>query len=120
MRAFGLSVYYMEEALWALNNEEFDIIQIPYNLLQREAEQTLFNHPHIDKIGVISRVPLAQGQLTDANSLNHAEIYAQAKKLGLSIPEYAMQFVSSNQHVDNVLFGTTQKKHLLDNLSVFK
>ena len=120
IRAFGLSVYTPDEAIWALDHQEIDILQIPYHLLQREAEQSLFKHKLIDQVGIVARAPLALGELTPKNAVNHPEIIAAATEAGVTVTEYAIQFVNKNPHVDNVLFGATKKENLLSNLGVFK
>src|SRR5690606_27255490 len=61
MLHLGVSVNTIDEAVWILQNTEYETLQIPFNFVDTAASTQLF--PLIDagrKVGIISRIPFAK------------------------------------------------------------
>jgi len=128
----GVSVQTPDEALEALDFQDVEFLQVPYNILDHRWGAV------IQKISVIRqqrplvihvRSALLQGLLcTDedalwrrANCLNSSEIISwlsdQAKKYsGGDVTELCLRFVVSQSWVDGVVVGVETKQQLITNL----
>ncbi|HOY12815.1 MAG TPA: aldo/keto reductase [Saprospiraceae bacterium] len=125
-RAIGISVNTIEEAVWIVKNEQVDCLQIPYNALQNEAELNLFPLLKDNQIGILARVPFAQGLLTskyakDGENFSEKLIESrkQANQQNISMEEFALRYCGKASQVHVVLPGTSSKEHLLKNLEAF-
>ena len=63
IRAFGVSVFHADEALTAIEAGQPDVVQLPYNLLNTDAER-LFPVAQREGVGIVAREPLASGFLS--------------------------------------------------------
>ena len=125
-RAIGISVNTIEEAAWIIKNEQVDCLQIPYNALQNEAEQSLFPLILQNQVGILARVPFAQGMLTtkhgsqketlDEKLQMHLNIALEQK---ITLEEYALRYSAKPAQVQVVLPGTSSVQHLKRNLQAF-
>jgi aryl-alcohol dehydrogenase-like predicted oxidoreductase len=64
IKAMGVSVELVEEALAAMKHEIVSSIQIIFNMFRLKPVEQLFTHPEIAQFGIIARVPLASGLLS--------------------------------------------------------
>ena len=129
VESIGVSLYDDFEILDALNYDEIDILQIPYNLFDNSTiKNNLMNK--IKKKGKIihTRSAFLQGlffvdikktknkvALKLISELN--SIKTLSKKYKISIAELALNYCIFNQNVDNVLIGVDNLNHLKQNLS---
>ena len=129
VESIGVSLYDDFEILDALNYDEIDILQIPYNLFDNSTiKNNLMNK--IKKKGKIihTRSAFLQGlffvdikktknkvALKLISELN--SIKSLSKKYKISIAELALNYCIFNQNVDNVLIGVDNLNHLKQNLS---
>jgi aryl-alcohol dehydrogenase-like predicted oxidoreductase len=60
----GIAVAYVQDAWLALDRPEVEVIQLPYNFMQFDAEQGLLHRAHQQGKGIIARETLANGLLT--------------------------------------------------------
>ncbi len=127
VRSVGVSVYTPEEALKALEYKEIDIIQVPYNILDRRLDKCDFWYKAAEKgIRVFARSALLQGLLTmDVDKIPTYMSFAQptlhryhslCKEYRLSPFQLALGYVVSNPAVDYVVFGVDNIGQLSDYL----
>ncbi|MBI3005691.1 MAG: aldo/keto reductase [Ignavibacteriales bacterium] len=123
-RFLGISLDSVEAARAALENGEFDCIQVSYNILRRSMESEVLPMALDRKIGVIVKDGLATGKLTSKYehlsdvSLREALSKKEeaASQLGITIAEYAIRFVLSQSLVSTVILGTKKAEHLRANV----
>ncbi len=119
----GVSIYTPEEALKALEYD-IDIIQVPYNLFDSRLDKVSFFKKAKEKsIEIYARSSLLQGlALMDYNKLPSNVLFAKdylikfdnlCKKYNVDRLNAAVNYVSSNDLIDYIVFGT-------DNLKQFK
>ena len=118
----GFSIYTPEETDFLLQNFDFDLIQVPFNvfdtrLLQGGQLQRLKNKG----IEIHARSVFLQGILLDFNDLpsyfltweNQFNVYQEiVKKSGLSKLEYALNFVLDIKELDKILVGVYNVEQL--------
>ena len=129
IRYGGVSVGPAAHGSWVIQNTPADTIQVVYNLLDREPEQTLLPMALKHNIGIIARVPLASGFLsgkfgpdtTFAPNDHRAKTYspekvrqmvAQVQRLGFltegktkTLAQAALQYCLANPAVSVVIPG---------------
>lgn len=104
----------------------FQVLQVGYNLLNREAESAI-QKAHKAGMGVFIRSGFAGGYLTPRvgallESANHPELEKVRTLLKILdgkmelLPALALQFLYRNPNVTSVLVGTKSTKHLDENL----
>ena len=64
VRAYGVSVEKVEEALKAIEYPSVATVQIIFNIFRQRPAELLFEQAHARDVGLIIRVPLASGLLT--------------------------------------------------------
>jgi aryl-alcohol dehydrogenase-like predicted oxidoreductase len=64
VRAYGVSVEKVEEALKAIEYPSVATVQIIFNIFRQRPAELLFEQAHVHDVGLIIRVPLASGLLT--------------------------------------------------------
>jgi len=118
----GFSTYTPEQVDFLLENFDFDIVQLPFNvfdnrLIQGGQLKALKNRG----IEVHARSVFLQGVLLDFNSLSNYFLkwngqfdayQAIVKDSGLSLLEYSLNFVLNNKEIDKVLVGVNSKGQL--------
>ena len=119
----GLSVYFASEGKWAMDRHDFDVIQLPYNLVENEADKEFFPYLGQKNLGIFARAPFMSTKLTTSYIKLHGhlhpklmEIAEQAKAFNQSVEEYAFKFAARNPHIHNIVFGTGNLSHLRKNL----
>lgn len=65
IQAMGVSVELVEEAISAMKYDIVSSIQIIFNMFRHKPAELLFTQPNIEDYGIIARVPLASGLLTE-------------------------------------------------------
>jgi aryl-alcohol dehydrogenase-like predicted oxidoreductase len=75
IKAVGVSVETVEEALAAMRYDIVSSIQVIFNMFRLKPSQKLFTHPDIDNFGIIARVPLASGLLS--GKFDNATVFSQ-------------------------------------------
>ena len=108
-----------------IDSGEFDVLQVHYNLLDRESEE-LIQRAHQRGIGILVRSPFAGGYLTPrvtkldpAQDLRAARANRLLENLGLEpeeLPVLALAFLQRNPAVHSVLVGTKSIPHLEANV----
>jgi aryl-alcohol dehydrogenase-like predicted oxidoreductase len=133
IRFYGASVETMAEGLICLRHDGVCALQLPFNLLQRDAAKDLLPKARIAGVGIVSRVPLGRGLLTKARSVTtglstgDARIAAQAaierERLAFLVEdgrrtwiEAAIRFVLAHEEVSTVIPGTKSPSHLEENV----
>lgn len=134
IRFYGISCDSIEQAKISLKLVEISAIQIEISLLDREAITNILPFAFKNNIGVIARLPLAKGLLTNQVSTTKAERWAddwetfeqrkrRAEKFKFlinenrTITQRALQFVLQLKEVAVTLIGFNNRKHLKENLN---
>jgi len=130
VKYIGFSIYTPDELERIISEKfEFDIIQLPYNILdQRFAD--FFQLLNQKKIKVFVRSVFLQGiLLMDSQKLPNyfkkitkkiraLKALSQEHKIPLSA--ICLQFAVSNPYIDNVIMGIDSKENLIQNIRSFK
>lgn len=122
----GFSLYYPEELDFLLDNYEFQILQIPYNLFDRRFEP-YFEELKKRNIELHVRSVFLQGLFfKDPNSLEGymssfiepiKKVNNLCSQLSASIQSLALSFVLSNPSIDKLILGLESSNQLIDNLN---
>ena len=126
----GFSTYTSEQVDFVLNNFDFDLIQIPFNVFDTRLVdggqlQSLKNQ-HIE---IHARSIFLQGLLLDFKNLsdyfskwtNQFNIYQETvRDSNLSLLEYALNFALNTKEIDKVLVGVDSVVQLSNIVSSFK
>jgi len=64
LRAYGVSVERVEEALKAIEYPEVQSVQVVFNLFRQRPAELFFERAKQKKVGVLARLPLSSGMLT--------------------------------------------------------
>jgi aryl-alcohol dehydrogenase-like predicted oxidoreductase len=122
VKNIGVSVYYPEEIEYALNNELFNSIQLPCNILDRTLLD-LYNNNLVQK-RIHCRSILLQGIILNDSNLgrlfNDYQIFQEdimmmnriAKEENLSLQELAYAYVGSLKEIDGYIIGSTNFNHI--------
>lgn len=119
----GVSVYTPREANEALNYDDLDIVQVPYNILDRRLDQSDFFRKAKERgMTIFTRSSLLQGLLTmpperlpsymDFAAPYAAQFQALCRELSLQPLECAVGFAAAHPHIDYLIFGTDSMKQL--------
>lgn len=131
VKNIGVSLYEFDDIVYLLNNYDIDIIQAPFNIMDRRLVNDgwleLFKERGI-RIDV--RSAFLQGLLLMDSSLRHnyfrrwdsvfekldtlREIYPELSKIDLCI-----QFVKQHSLIDNLVIGTQSERELLEVVDSF-
>jgi aryl-alcohol dehydrogenase-like predicted oxidoreductase len=118
-----------EGARAALETGGYDVLQLPYSLLNREIESDILPRAAEKGIGIIIREALERGKLTDkvrkaaaANDSAEARLQEtlrrwEARGSRNPISKVAIQFVLRNPHVSTVLVGTRNMHHFEESVA---
>jgi aryl-alcohol dehydrogenase-like predicted oxidoreductase len=107
IRYGGVSVGPAAHGPWVIQNTPADTIQVVYNMLDREPEQTLLPMALKHNIGIIARVPLASGFLSGkfGPDTSFAPNDHRAKTYS---PEKVRQMVAQVQRLGFLIDGKTK------------
>jgi aryl-alcohol dehydrogenase-like predicted oxidoreductase len=124
-RKVGVSVYNFRNALAIIKNFKLDIIQLPYNILDRRFEKKIFLKEIKKKnIEVHARSIFLQGLLLyKINKIpnyftkylkNLKKIDEFCEKNNLSKLEFCLNFVLQNKFIDKLVIGIEDKKNIYE------
>ena len=133
IRYYGVSCDSIEQAELSLNISGVSTIQVELNMLEHEALRKILPVSSKNKIGVIARLPLAKGFLTEQSSNSKAEKWAsdttlfemkkkRAEKFRFlakedrTFAQSALKFLLQNNEVSVTLVGFNNRIHLRENL----
>jgi len=129
IRFYGVSCDSVEQAILSLKLPEISVIQIDINMLDLEPIKSVLPLAVRNNIGVIARLPLAKGLLTNHDSNTKAEIWAydrevfeerkmKAERLRFLVNENrtmaqtALQFLLKQNGISIALAGFSNRNHL--------
>ena len=142
IQAMGISVnrWEPENCLESLKTGLIDAVQVIYNIFDQAPEDELFPLCQKLDIGIIARVPFDEGTLTGnltkdttfpkddwrstyfvpenlQSSVEHADQLKPLVPSGMTMPEMALRFILSNQHVHTTIPGMRKLNHVKSNVS---
>ncbi|MEO1262642.1 MAG: aldo/keto reductase [Bacteroidota bacterium] len=140
--AWGISINRWEpnNSLATLRTGLIDSVQVIYNIFDQNPEDQLFPLCKELDVAVIARVPFDEGTLTGnftkettfpaddwrstyfvpenlISSVEHADALRPIIPPKMNMPEMALRFVLSNDHVSTVIPGMRQVKHVVSNMN---
>jgi aryl-alcohol dehydrogenase-like predicted oxidoreductase len=120
-RSIGVSTYLPEETKMALDNGTWDVVQLPFNLLDQRQKE-FFNLASQKKVGIVVRSVLFKGFLSSQGRHlhpalkkveDHIESYDELLTDDISdLPALATKFVLSFDNVSSVLIGIDRMEYL--------
>ncbi len=126
IKATGVSTYTNEETELAINTKAWDVIQLPFNLMDQQ-QSVLFNMAQENGIGLIIRSVLLKGLLTEKGknlhpALNQVEQHIQkydvlTNQLGVKLSTLATRFALSFPQVSAILIGIDKLSYLKESLA---
>ncbi len=126
IKATGVSTYTNEQTESAIEIGGWDVIQVPFNLMdQRQA--ALFSKAALKGIGIVIRSVLLKGLLTDKGKNlhpaltiveNHLNKYSElTQELGVNLSTLATRFALSFPEVSAILVGIDKLSYLQQSLA---
>lgn len=129
IRAKGVSVYTVEQSIAAIDSGVWDVIQLPYNLMD-QTQARVFVMAKARGVGIVVRSVLFKGILTEKGRTLHAELESVSKHRdrlcrellddGEVLSDIATRFVLSQEGVSSVLIGIDKMEYLKKALAVAK
>jgi 1-deoxyxylulose-5-phosphate synthase len=126
-RAIGVSTYTVQESQMAIESGIWDMIQLPYNLMDQR-QGAVFGVAGEKGVGIVVRSVLFKGILTERGKNlhpmlraveQHRERYSELlNEHARSLSELATKFVLSQPNVSSVLVGLDKAEYLEQALSV--
>jgi aryl-alcohol dehydrogenase-like predicted oxidoreductase len=129
VRWFGASTYGQEAPAAALDTGLFDVLQVPFSVLDQRLSDTLFRRAAESNVGLLIRSVLLKGAVTEradflpehlqplrARSKEFREILRRAE-VGLTPAQAAIAFALSDSRVNSVLIGVRSLQELQENLA---
>ena len=130
VKKIGFSTYTPEQIDLLLNNFDFDLIQVPFNVfdnrLIKGGQLTALKN---NKIEIHARSIFLQGVLLNFDNLSEyflkwrgqMESYQlMVKESGMSLLEYAINYAQSIQEIDKIIVGVTNKNQLIEIIKSLK
>lgn len=121
IRATGASVYTPEETAQAVSSGNWDVIQLPFNLLN-QSHAASFENARKRGIGIVVRSVLMKGLLSDRGHDLHPALHEVEAFIGRyraytggtypDLPALAARFVLSFGEVSSVLVGIDKMEYL--------
>ena len=118
----GFSTYTPEQVDFLLENFDFDIIQLPFNVFDiRLVEGKQLQALKKKNIEIHARSVFLQGVLLNFDNLTDyfstwneqfSEYQVAVEKSGMSLLEYALNFALNTQEIDKVLVGVNSEQQL--------
>lgn len=119
----GATVYGRESALYSLEIDHIDVVQIAYSVLDQQTQEQFITQAAMREVGVYNRSALLKGVLTKRLlSLNDSfydpiriMVFRLKDELGLSwdeLPVFAMRFCLSNNLLCSTLTGACNLEEL--------
>jgi len=130
IKKIGFSTYTPGQVDFLLANFDFDLIQIPFNVFDtRLIEGGQLNSLKKNDVEVHARSVFLQGVLLNLDHLSEyfstwekqfTEYQVMVRNSGLSLLEYALNFVLNIQEIDRVLVGINNERELREILKSVK
>jgi aryl-alcohol dehydrogenase-like predicted oxidoreductase len=127
IRATGVSTYSVEETTKTINSGNWDVVQLPYNLMDQSHEVN-FSLAEKNRIGIMVRSVLFKGILSNKGRALHLELkdveqhIALYKELwsqfGCDLAALAVKFALSQEQVSSVLVGIDRLEYLENSIDV--
>lgn len=127
VRAIGISTYHVDETRKAIKSGIWDVIQLPFNLMEQR-QGLLFSLAQQHGVGIVVRSALFKGILTDRGRNLHPELATVQKHRDLynqllskdepTLSDLATRFVLSHKEVSSVLVGIDRFEYLQKALAV--
>jgi len=127
IRSAGVSTYSVEESLLAIDSGVWDVIQIPFNLMD-QSQIIIFKSAKSKGVGLMVRSVLFKGILTNKgrnlhpklNSIEqHINSYdALLKETKTDLATLATKFALSYKQISSVLVGIDRHDYLVNALSL--
>jgi aryl-alcohol dehydrogenase-like predicted oxidoreductase len=127
IRATGISTYTLEESILAIESGVWDVIQIPFNLMD-QSQESIFELAKNKGVGLMVRSALFKGILTDKGRDLHTELNGVAQHIKLydslldhlntDLATLATKFALSYKQISSVLVGIDKQHYLKNALSV--
>lgn len=121
VRAIGVSTYTLEETDTAIESGVWEVIQLPFNLMDQR-QSAMFSKARQKGVGVVIRSVLLKGLLSDrgknlADPLSEIECHIQEynellNRHACDLPSLAIKFALSFEEVSAVLVGIDKEKYL--------
>ena len=125
IRAAGISTYTPDETEAVIESGVWDVIQVPFNLLDQRQEP-LIKMANERGIGIVVRSVLMKGLLTNRKQKLHAALASVEEHIGhldelagqfqLTLPTLATRFALSYKEVSSVLVGLDRMEYLHQSL----
>ncbi len=126
VRSIGASTYSLEESKGAMDSGIWEVVQLPFNLMDQR-QSALFDLATERGVGVVIRSVLLKGLLSERGKnlpepLVEVEKCVQkfghfASRKGLDLPSLAIRFALSFKEVSSVLVGIDKEEYLLHALA---
>ena len=127
IRATGVSTYTLEESEMAINSGVWDVIQLPFNLMN-QTQEAIFSLAADKGIGVMVRSVLFKGILSEKGRNLHSELKDVEQHIKLyeelythsvsDLASLAIKFALSYDQVSSVLVGIDRMDYLQKSLVV--
>ncbi|MFK5972228.1 MAG: aldo/keto reductase [Flavobacteriaceae bacterium] len=127
IRATGISTYSVEETKKTIDRGNWDVVQLPYNLMD-QSQEVNFSLAENNKIGIMVRSVLFKGILSEKGRSLHSELkdveqhialYKELwSQLGCDLAVLAVNFVLSKKQVSSVLIGIDRLEYLEKSMAV--
>ena len=124
-RATGVSTYTTEETKKAIETGAWDIIQLPFNLMDQRQE-TLFSLAEKERVGIVIRSVLMKGLLSDRGKGLHPALEEVERHIkcfdellvdvSYNLATLATKFALSFPEVSSVLVGIDRPEYLYKSL----
>ncbi|WP_372934516.1 aldo/keto reductase [Mariniphaga sediminis] len=125
IKATGASVYTPEETQKAIETGVWDVLQIPFNLMDQRQE-TFFSQAKEKGVGLVVRSVLMKGLLSDRGKNLHPALkkveqhiagYGELmQRTSFDLPMLATKFALSFPEVSSILVGIDRKEYLEQSL----
>lgn len=121
IKATGISTYTPEETRQAIESGHWDVIQVPFNLMDQRQE-TLFAQAAEKGIGIVIRSVLMKGLLSERGRGLHpalqqveqhiGHLHVLAQQTSLDLPTLATRFALSFKNISAILIGIDRVDYL--------
>lgn len=121
IRATGVSTYTPEETKNVIGSQNWDVIQVPFNLMDQRQE-AVFPHAAQHGIGIVVRSVLLKGLLSEKgrslhaalkNVESHIRLYDElVRHFSTDLPTLATKFALSSEEVSAILVGIDRMEYL--------
>lgn len=109
----GISGHFPDILLKALKTNIFDVVQAPFNLINREAEKELFQFCKESDIGIMAMKPFAGGTLTFPNEFRNFILSDE----NIDVSD-SLNFILNNKFISTILIGMRTPQEVKENINI--